>query len=235
MVETENGALLGGIRFYGLDVKRPFVEVVAHDFAQLDLLRIAVRSEWAVFDPQFVRLTVAAQSLPTTDAILDVSIHAARYCDLVSPSDVIGLSQNVDMHQLEALVSDRYEEVSRIQLALAKNISAMDMDTLKECHEQGDLFVARLRGSDQLVGMIAVKQDAIGWIAGDVVQEEVVAAVYAGNGFATEMQCALAKRRAEQHPNRLMLGTIDRHNHASRKSAERAGRPEVLRRVFLPL
>ncbi|MEU0494674.1 hypothetical protein [Mycobacterium sp. NPDC006124] len=39
VVETSHGALLGGIRFYGRDVGRPFVEVVAPDFEDLDALR----------------------------------------------------------------------------------------------------------------------------------------------------------------------------------------------------
>lgn len=32
LIETPRGALLGGVRFYGRDVARPFVEVVAHGF-----------------------------------------------------------------------------------------------------------------------------------------------------------------------------------------------------------
>lgn len=235
MIEAKYGALLGGIRFYGFDVKRPFVEVVAHSFSQFDRLLEAVRDEWAMFAPQFVRLTVAAQTLPTKDSLLDVSIHAARYCEMVQPSGEIELIHQVDMQLIERLVADRYEEVGRTQPELAKNISAMHMETLSDCHANGDLFGARLLENDQLVGMIAVRQDAIGWIAGDVVQEEVVAAAHAGKGIATQMQCALARMRAAEMPDQLMLGTIDRHNHASRKSAERAGRPEVLRRVFLPL
>lgn len=235
LIETKHGALLGGIRFYGLDVKRPFVEVVAHSFAHFDKLREAVRDEWAMFAPQFVRLTVAAGNLPTKDSILDVSIHAARYCEMVQPSSEIELIDHVDMQLIERLVADRYEEVVHTQPELAKNISAMDMETLGDCHANGDLFGARFPENDQLIGMVAVKENAIGWIAGDVVQEEVVAAAHAGKGIATQMQCALARMRAAEMPDQLMLGTIDRHNHASRKSAERAGRPEVLRRVFLPL
>lgn len=235
LIETKNGALLGGIRFYGLDIMRPFVEVVAHSFSQMDGLCGVVRDEWAVFSPQFLRLTVAANTMTTPEAFLDVSIHAERYGEMKRRNLEINLTQDVKMREVEALIVERYGEVQRTQPDLAKNISAMDMETLKTCHEQGNLFGAHIDASKHLVGVIAVKEDAIGWLPGEVVQEEVVAAVHAGHGYAMQMQCAFANQRAAATPDRLMLGTIDRHNHASRRSAVRAGRPEILRRVFVPL
>jgi hypothetical protein len=64
VVRTPRGALLGGIRFYGRDSTRPFVEVVAYDFDDLDALRSCVRDEWAVFATRFARLRARPGSRP---------------------------------------------------------------------------------------------------------------------------------------------------------------------------
>jgi hypothetical protein len=55
-----------------------------------------------------------------------------------------------------------------------------------------------------------------------------------GHGYAAAAQRAWAKAVAAE-PDRLLIGTIDRLNGASRTTAERAGRPQVMEAVFLPL
>jgi hypothetical protein len=55
-----------------------------------------------------------------------------------------------------------------------------------------------------------------------------------GRGYAAAAQTAWAKPLADS-PNRLLIGTIDGLNTASRRTAERAGRPRVLDAVFVSL
>ena len=56
----------------------------------------------------------------------------------------------------------------------------------------------------------------------------------AGHGYAMSAQRQWASSRADDG-DRLLVGTIDGHNHASRATARRAGRPSVLDDVFLLL
>lgn len=235
LLKTHDGSMLGGIRFYGLDVARPFVEVIAHNFANLDALRIHVKEHWQVFSPQFVRLSAPAHELPTSDAVLDVSIHGAPYTKMAPPTADIVLSQDVQLDVLNQMVIARYERVKQDHQQLGRNISAAGLDSLTKCHENDDLYVARLSKGTDPIGMICVRDGAIGWLQGDEVVEEVIVAKASGRGHATKMQTGLAAIRAQKTPEKLLIGTIDKHNHASRKSAERAGRPEIMRRVFLPL
>ncbi|MCC5838996.1 MAG: hypothetical protein JJT96_02645 [Opitutales bacterium] len=55
-----------------------------------------------------------------------------------------------------------------------------------------------------------------------------------GHGFAASAQRAWA-HRPHRERNRLFIGTIDRLNVASRRTALRAGRTAVLDYVFFPL
>ncbi|MBU8832963.1 hypothetical protein [Mycolicibacterium goodii] len=75
---------------------------------------------------------------------------------------------------------------------------------------------------------------AIGWIAGDEINEEVIATPHNGHGSAVSAQTAWAATVATD-PDRFLVGTIDRHNPASRLTAVRAGRPRVLDDVFVAL
>ncbi|MCZ4273902.1 hypothetical protein [Maritalea porphyrae] len=235
LIETEDGAMLAGIRFYGLDVDRPFVDVIAHEFSDLYALRKHVKEHWCVFAPQFVRLTAPAHEMPTADAVLDCSIHGAQYAQMAEATEQVSLSQDADVCALKEMIDVRYERVKRDHPQLRRNTNGADLDDLTSCHENGDLYVAHVAHQSEPIGMFCIRDSAIGWLQGDEVVEEVIVSSASGHGYAAHMQMSLATLRAKQTPERLMIGTIDRYNHASRKSAERAGRPEIMRRVFLPL
>jgi RimJ/RimL family protein N-acetyltransferase len=74
----------------------------------------------------------------------------------------------------------------------------------------------------------------VGWIDADEINEEVVDADHAGHGYAASAQRAWASRQSH-HGDRMLVGTVDRLNEVSRRTAERAGRPRLLEDVFLLL
>ena len=75
-------------------------------------------------------------------------------------------------------------------------------------------------------------RDRLGHRAGD--HGRVVSVAYTGQRYATSAQCAWAHRWAADAAD-LLIGTVDRHNHASRAAAVRAGRPRVLDDIFVAL
>jgi hypothetical protein len=105
-------------------------------------------------------------------------------------------------------------------------------DELREWHAAGQLRAIRATGTT--VGVLAVAPGAITWLPGDEIQEEAIDAGHTGHGYATAAQRGWPKS-VTVDPDRLLIGTIDRHNGASRTAAERAGRREVMEAVFLPL
>ena len=85
-IQSKDGQLIGGIRFFARDLARPFVEVMAHDFTNLDALRACVLREWAVFQPLDLRLITAPDAPLPQAGRIDMTVHAARYGDM-APAD----------------------------------------------------------------------------------------------------------------------------------------------------
>jgi len=238
VVETSRGALLGGIRFYGRDVTRPFVEVVGHDFDDLDALRDCVHREWSAFAARFARLRARPGSVCGPRVLLDNGVHLARYRDIPAPDGRVSLAPFEDVEDAIAVVRRRYDRMAVDDPGLARNVSPAEADDVREWHSAGQLQAIMLRdnaiGAIGAIGVFAVAPGRVGWVDADEINEEVVDADYAGHGHAVSAQRAWAGRPAHD-ADRLLVGTVDRLNEVSRRTAERAGRPRVLEDVFLLL
>jgi hypothetical protein len=232
VVRTSRGALLGGIRFYGRDPARPFVDVLAHDFDDLDALTACVRDEWAMFATRFARLRAAPGSITGSSVLLDVSIHVARYTDMRPSDGRVSLAPFDDVEDAVAIVGRRYERLTADDPALANNVSPAAPDALRTWHSAGQLHA--IRRHHNVIGLLAVAPGRVGWIDADEINEEVIAVEHSGRGYAASAQTAWA-RYPGNDGGRMLVGTIDRFNEASRRTAERAGRPRVLDDVFLVL
>lgn len=229
-VHSAAGDLLGGIRFYGRDIARPFVEVIGHGFDDLDALCACVGSEWAPFAPRFLRLWGRPGAIAGPKVLLDKTFHTARYRDMTTPQQAVELTPFDGVDEAVAVVAGRYEALAADAPQLRRNIAPATAGELAELHAAGRLRAARVAGDT--VGLLGVAPGSISWVEGDEVIEEVVDVRFAGRGFAAAMQGEWARSVADD-TERLLIGTIDRHNTASRRSAERAGRPSVLDAVFV--
>lgn len=236
LVRTPRGRLLGGIRFYGHDLARPFVEVVAHDFGDAACLVDAVAAEWRAFAPLHLRMIVAHGATLPAGGHVDMSVHLARYADMRPPDGRARLTSFQDAEDAVVMVAERYAAVAQADPALARNIQAAEPNDLRGWHAAGRLAAIRVAGEPERapVGLLAVAPGAVEWIEGDEVCEEVIVASANGQGYARSAQGAWAAR-PDADPDRLMVGTIDRLNVASRRSAEGAGRAAVLDYAFVPL
>lgn len=235
IVEASRGALLGGIRFYGRDVSRPFVEVVGHDFDDLDALRDCVQREWSAFAARFARLRARPGSVCGPRVLLDTGVHLARYRDMPVPDGRVSLAPFEDADDAVAVIRRRYERLAVDDPDLARNVSPADPDDVREWHTAGHLQAIMLRDrAFGAIGVFAVVPGRVGWIDADEINEEVVDTEHAGHGYAASAQRAWASRPANDG-DRMLVGTVDRLNEVSRRTAERAGRPRVLEDVFLLL
>jgi len=242
LVRTSKGVLLGGIRFFGRDVSRPFVEVMAHDYGEdadgTAALVDAVASEWSAFAPLHLRLCMTPEawgafSPGSPDAILDVTVHAARHDAMTPPDGRVTLEPFGEVEAATGMVARRYADLARTAPDLARNIGPADPQDLRGWHDTGNLLAIRDTGQGRIAGLLAVAPGGVAWLAGDEVQEEVIDTASAGRGLAASAQ--MARAHAAPGGATLMVGTIDRLNHASRRTAERAGRGAVLAYVFVPL
>ena len=258
VVETDGLRLLGGIRFYGQDVARPFVELIAwtplggadgrapegttRHAPPFERLCAIVAHEWRAFAPGHLRVHLpqipaylSAEAPPTlpSGTTTDVSVHLADVREMNADTGTVGLERFDDLAEAVALVRTRFAALRREDPALARDVTPSGADTLAECDAAGSLFAIRV--DDETVGLIATLAGAIDWIEGEVVVEEVIRTDRAGRGYASAAQRALASRLAREGRARRLSGTIDSANAASRRSAERAGRPAVSRYAFVPL
>ncbi|MEQ8446400.1 MAG: hypothetical protein RIB57_10995 [Pelagibacterium sp.] len=234
LMRSRDGTLLGGIRFYRRNIARPFVEIIAHSFANLASLRAAVASEWRSFSPTHLRLNAPAHRFPAADAQLDISIHFASYRELSKAGlPPISLTPMSDINAAAAVATGVYDQLALENPELAEAIGPADASDLEACHESEGLFAIRATPAGPLAGLLAVRPATIDWIEGDEVVEELILPEWRGKGLAASAQQTLGRRR--QRRATVLIGTIDRLNTASRRTALRAGRPERLRKVFLPL
>lgn len=231
IVATTQGDLLGGIRFYGRNSARPFVDVLAHNFDDIDALKRCVDQEWSNFGIRYLRLRTRPGLLAgRPDAILDRTIHLARYRDMAPSDGRVTLDRFDTANEAIDLVAARYQHVADTDPDLFANITPADPDDLRDWHTSDQLRAIRLHG--RTIGALAVAPGSIDWIVGDEINEEVVAVEHAGRGYAASAQCLWAQTMATD-ADRLLFGTIDRHNHSSRRTAHRAGRPRVLDDIFV--
>jgi hypothetical protein len=206
--------------------------VVAHDFEDLDALRCCVHREWSAFATRFARLRARPGAVSGPRVLLDQGVHLARYRDMPAPDGRVRLAPFEDVDDAIAVVRRRYERLAVDSPALARNVPAADPDDVREWHSADRVRAMMLQ--DRIIGLFAVAPGRIGWINGDEVNEEVVDVEHAGHGYAASAQREWARGRADDG-DRLLVGTIDGRNHASRATARRAGRPSVLDDVFLLL
>ncbi|MFQ6549727.1 hypothetical protein AADZ90_017395 [Aestuariibius sp. 2305UL40-4] len=230
LVRSRHGNLLGGIRFYGQDISRPFVEIVAHSFPDLPSLAACVATEWSPFAPTDLRL-LTAEPLPPP-ARTDMTIHAAP-CGQMSPPDGRVRLTIPDSPDLAiSLVKQRYTDLAETDPTLAANLQPANPEDLRDWHAAGALRLILV--DNQPVGCLIITDGAVAWLNGDEVMEEVIATHATGQSYAASAQMAWAAEPGRA-PTRLLTGTIDTANPASRHSAQKAGRPVVLRYVFVPL
>lgn len=229
---NSDGKLLGGIRFYRRDLDRPFVEIIAHNFDDLDALRDCVRTEWEMFAPNDLRLRVRPGRFTGPHVRLDVSIHAAPYGQMAPLDKRVALLPFTDPADAITLVERRFEHMQRIDPDLYSNVTPADPEDIRQWHVDGQLRA--IIAHNTLIGLLAIVPNAVDWIRGDVVYEEIVDDEFSGNGYAAAAQAVWAHGVAADSTIHL-VGTIDHLNIASRKSAERAGRPRILDNVFVAL
>lgn len=232
LVRSSRGELLGGIRFYGRDIGRPFVEIICHTFAEQDHLTDCVSAEWAAFGPPWGRLHGRVGERSAPDAVLDHTVYAARCAEMTAPDGRVSLTPFRDPAQAIALVEQRYRELATDDPGLARNLSPAAPADLQSWHDAGRLHA--LTVGQATVGALAIAPGEVHWLNGYEVDEEVVLTAYAGRGYAASAQSYWA-HRAEADPAALLVGTIDGRNAASRRTAVRAGRRPVLDATFVRL
>lgn len=233
MIDCGGRRVLAGVRFYGGDPNRAFVDLVAYDGpADPTPLVASLAEAFAPFGPQALRALSAPEARPP-QARLDQALHGARLSSMPPPDPATLLRAPRDLDEAEALVAVGYDAFWAAEPALAEEVRPATRADLAAAAAEDGLFVIVDDGAP--AGVISVLRGAVAMVEGYVIDEEIVLPDARGRGVAARAQRALAARLSTRAPEALLLGEIQRDNAASRKTALKAGRPPLIERVFLDL
>ncbi|MEL7237857.1 MAG: hypothetical protein AAGK78_03270 [Planctomycetota bacterium] len=231
MERAKGRVIMCGVRFYGGDTSRRFVELVADTKpgdGELDGVLADCLAAYAVLEPVAVR--VFAKEKPTLPegwhVAADTHLVTGTLADIAQHDSAGVVLEDVATEEDAATVAwiaSRYAAVE--DEALRRNISACVADDLAECRETGRACWWKLPGETRPAGLIAVRREADHGVDGFCVVEEVASDWAKGRGSAAQAQAALAGWLLDREPaETLIWGTIDDLNVASQKTAARAGR-----------
>ena len=235
-LEVDGARVLGGIRFFGGDTRRAYVEVVGWEGElELERLREVVRAEWGAFSPfAFRLLRPAGEVMP--GARVDQFIFAGRVDAMkVAPTGTELVPVKPDEVGVAAeMAAAAYAAVAERDPELGAEMGAEDAESLEACRTAGTLdFVVTAAG--ERAGVFATRPDTEAFLRGTLVVEEAVRPEFWGRGLAAEAQGVWARRVREKDAETLLFGTIHRLNDASVRTAERAGRTGWLTYWFVNL
>ena len=234
---------LVGIHFYGGDVAKPFVGVLAQTRALTAEERLVASDvlcdAFSAFGPAAVWWWVAG------DSDVDASIGADRFvadqrlligaipelvCDrgeaaeapFVLQRDETGASFEAYARLFDAFVAAH--PVWRGRLARS------DRTDYEACAGAGGLFIVEHGG--RMAGVFAARPGEVHGIPGWLVEEELLGDALRGRGVAPVLQ-RMALERLDTSARPLVLGTINVANAASLRTALRVGRSDVGGWVFV--
>lgn len=236
--------VLGGIRFRGGDGSFPFVDVLVST-KPLDgcLPRVleALRAEWELFAPRAARVFVPEEPERARLAVgaeLDQVFAAASLEAVEAKAPPLAEDLRVarvagrEVEACHAAMETAYAEFTEDHAALAARVPPAGLDQLGDCQSSGILLRIEDVESDACVGIFGVHRDAEGFFDEFCVCEEVLRRSHRGRGIAACVQGEAARLMGRAGQRGMLWGTIDASNTASRRTAARAGRPEVAAWAF---
>lgn len=239
------GRALTGIRFRGLDMNRPFVEVVATTqpvSATTDMQAVgeSLRRAYKVFRPNHVRFFVPEHirlelerwpgafwekryfAAPVEQMRQRAQPGGYDRVALRRPSDMAFYARYCQLLEERFARQPELEEYTRIEA----------QEDLAAYLEEGTLFEVMVDGT--WAGLVGVTRDAEQGLRGHVVIEIVLAESARGRGLGVAVQQRLVKALTFESGD-VLYGTIDARNTAAVKTAQRSGRVDVGGFLWLPL
>jgi L-amino acid N-acyltransferase YncA len=233
--------VLAGIHFYGGDVTKPFVGVLAQTRELTTDERIEATASscdaFAVFAPAAAWWWVAGLDdgarrdgrLVPDQRVLTGSIPALVRHD--GPGALVPFELRRDesgvSHDAYVRLFDAFVAAHPLWHA---RLTCSGLEDFEECARSGGLFVAEYQG--QIAGVFAARPGEVNGIPGWLVEEEFLGDALRGRGLASTLQAmALARLDASARP--LVMGTIHALNEPSLRTARRVGRSDVGGWVFV--
>jgi hypothetical protein len=236
--------VITGIRFKGLDLHAPFVDVAWQSRALRDeqeLREVARRiaQAYAVMKPRYAQFRSHACAAFDPAACPGVRPDRHVVAGLVKTvaQTQIPLSDGVAL--VSAQPSELYDEYLADYAAFhAQQPTLVDaaqperLASLVECFEQGTFFRVLVSGAP--AGVVALRRDTCEGLDGYCVVELLLAAAFRGRGLAAAVHVHVCQQ-AVMNGERALFGSIAARNLPSLRAAQRVGRQIVSTKLVVPL
>ena len=243
VVEVDGLTLLTGIRFLGLDLQKPFVDVMYSSEAaltpeQLSAVKDAIREAFSVFRPRRFRF-YSPSNQPRFAKGGDKRLLAAPLGVILAQPEAKTLRRvTLKRATSPAFYGDYaaiYEELLAEHPELQEVVRLESEADMQAYLDEGYVFEVFV--DDQPAGVTAVLEDKQDGLSGLCVMEIVLAKAFRAQGFGSAVQRRLAAAlvAAEAAQDVLLFGTIGENNLPARRAAARAGRVDLGGRVWVTL
>ena len=247
VIELDGLTLLTGIRFLGLDLQKPFVDIMyssmysseaAPSPEQLSAVKDAIREAFSVFRPRRFRF-YSPSNQPRFAKGGDKRLLAAPLGVMLAQSEAETL-RRVTLKRATSLAfygdyAAMYEELLAEHPELQEVVRLEPEADMQTYLDEGYVFEIFVDGHP--AGLTAVLEDVQTGLSGLCVMEIVLAKAFRAQGFGSTVQRRLAAAlvAAGVAQDVLLFGTIGENNLPARRAAARAGRVDLGGRVWVTL
>lgn len=229
------GTALLGIRFKGLDLSKPFVDVVATtspitDAQQIqELCRLALR-EYTLFNPTAVRFVVISRgAMPAFSCIgtwekkyLIGSIAEMAARPAPAHTERVELKRSEDLSFFDVYL-ETYTQLLASNPQHHEYATVEEREDLESCLENGAVFEVHIDG--HWAGLFSGHTSVDACLNGFLVTENLLTNDYRGHGLGPAVQWHAANHLAPNH--RVLFGTIHKDNQGAYRTALKSGRIDV--------
>lgn len=231
------GWALIGIRFWSLDLDRPFITVVAStelpaDQQALTTAALHLSHAYSMFKPKHVRFFLPAHHplQPSGDQQFWEKRFLAAPINELLQQPLPENYQRVELRQAPETTNypqyrQAYQELLHSSPEHSEYTRLESEEDLAELAQEGNLFDILVDGT--WAGTAAVDTDGEEGLTGYRVVEFLLKGSFRGQRLGTAAQRHLAEKLQRQPEQQVLFGTIDSRNQAPRRTAKRLGRIDI--------
>lgn len=239
IIETKSGKVLIGIRFLGMDISKPFVDVWASFPIEKELENIVAicKQEFEVFTPKHIRFWVNPNSKfgKAFQKYICQSYLVGDIQKIVSSPKPINY-ENIDLETVTNLnIYDWYTKIHQEFHKDFPDLKSYVMPNSKEIMEdsikQNLCYLIKYKG--EKIGLIAAEKDDYFGVSSMYMNEIIISKAFKGKKLATAAQRKLIELNKDDF--KYIWGSIDQKNIPSTKNALRVGRKKISSEILLPI
>ncbi|MGJ8524468.1 hypothetical protein LMG33818_000176 [Halomonadaceae bacterium LMG 33818] len=251
IIQSQGEYYLAGPRFFGGNIHKPFIEVIASTGPLTQTAAHDIIAQWGALDTETLQVLrrINEPILGHIDQYIYVAsaedmARNAQHCEPTSTKN----TQEINVYPATVanhdtcmkIITKSFSETHARYPVLKERVTPCTREEIREGIAAGNVYLIESTGIDSAqnakahpVGLIYLEYNTVAFLTGYVMTEESIMPEVRGHGLAAKAQIEIAKALAHKQSDALIVGTIDALNIASQKTAMHAGRSPLLRYEFV--